>query len=1100
MSSRTPPAAAPCRLRLHGPPAWSAGGPWQPFERKAAAALAWLALNGPCTRRRLADLLWPAASDEAARNSLRQLLFKLRRAADPPLVEGDDPLRLGAAWTLEPAEGELLAGWAYDDCPPFDEWLAQARAEAARLRLAQALQAIDTDLAAGEFERAQPAIAALLAADALCEPAHLRQAQALYLAGRTHDALAAARRSAALWRERLDAEPSAEFLRLLSTLEQAAAQARPAQVPVAVLRPPRLVGRQRELAQLADACASGRVALLTGEPGLGKSRLLAELAAAAPGLRVLGCRPGDAGVPFGALARWLRTLRADFPAALEPLPPALAHVLPECASAGTGRGSDVAAAFGTVLARAAGAGLDGLALDDLHFADAASLEALGSCMEAPATAALRWTLARRPAEGDLALDRLTDLLLDDGRLAPVRLEPLDVAGMRELLDALTLPGLSGEDLAAELWRATGGNPMFALETLKALIQQGAPAGDRAGARLPRPPNVAALVERRLRQLSATALSLARVAALAGPDFDATLAAQVLALPVLALADAWQELESAQVLKDQAFAHDLIHEATLASVPAAVQRHARRAIAEHLAARGGEPARIAAHWLAGGEPARAAPQFEAAGRRAEAAARYAEARQLLEQAAQCHEQAADPGAAFDTRLALADLLTEAGEFAAAYQVLDALAQGATDPDQRLRHAMQRMHLLVRDRRGDEAVALGEATLADPVLLEDATSRRVAEMRWTLGMCLRDGGHAGPALAQFALAEPLLANGPDATWRCWFHSQSAMALSLLGQVGDALRTNEQAVAAAREVGRHRMLAGCLQNSATLATATGQIVETLDLLDECLSLMAETGGADAFTLHVRVQRGRALVWLGRYRDALAVLEPLADDTNALPAYNRTRVLATLAELWAHLGQPQRTERLLAAMAAVPMDDYSLRMNVLLEEEIAWLVGRPQVPALTTAFEPARSPSATHLATARLLAWRRQSVPVDPGDLDELQRAAATWRERGELGHALLADVIAAGWAARAGHADAAAAHAARALEALRRLGVPGIYRPGLHLALARATGHAPELHERALRGGAEWVHNVARYQVPDAYRSSFLSDNRVNRELLALAAGEG
>ncbi|MBX3600911.1 MAG: AAA family ATPase [Rubrivivax sp.] len=1094
MAARPPPVAAPGRLRLHGVPALHAGGRWQPLERKAAAALAWLALAGPTPRRRLADLLWPAASEDAARNSLRQLLFKLRKAADAALVDGTEPLRLGQAWTVEPVDGELLAGWTYDDCPQFDHWLREARAASERQRMDHALQAIDADLEAGEFERALAASAALLQADALCEPVHQRQVQALYLAGRTHEALQAARGGVRLWRERLDAEPSPTFLQLLATVERAAAQAPAPQLTVAVLRPPRLVGRQRELELLAAARASGRVALVTGEPGQGKSRLLAEQAAAATGWRVLGCRPGDAGVPFGALARWLRALRAELPAALEPLPAALAHVLPECAPAGAGRGgAGIEAGLAEVLARATGAGLAGLALDDLHFADAASLELLAACMEAPSLSALRWTLARRPAEGDPALDRLADLLLDGGRLEPVRLEPLDVAGMRELLESLALPGLAGDELAAELWRATGGNPMFALETLKALIQQGV----RAGSPLPRPPNVAALVERRLRQLSATALALARVAALAGPDFDATLAAHVLALPVLALADAWQELEAAQVLKDQAFAHDLIYEATLASVPAPVRRHARRGIAEYLATHDGEPARIAAHWLAAGEPARAAPHFVAAGRRAEAAARYGEARQLLEEAARCHELAADPAAAFDTRLALADLLMEAGGFAAAHQVLDALASGDADPDQRLRHVMQRMHVLVRDSQGDAAVALGEGALADPLLLEDATPRRVAELRWTLATCLRTAGRAEAALAQLALAEPLLAQSPDATWRCWFHSQRAIALSLLGQVGEASRSQAQSVAAAREVGRHRMLAGCLQNSATLATAAGQIVETLDLLDECLSLMAESGGADAFTLHVRVQRGRALVWLGRYRDALAVLEPLADGGPALPGHNRARVLAALAELWTHLGQPARCDRMMAAMAAAPDDDFGRQLNALLEEEITWLRLRPPAPALAIAFEPARNPTATHLATARLLAWRRQP---EPGDLEALQRAGDGWRARGEQGHALLADVIAAGWAARRGDREAAARHAARALESLRRLGAPGIYRPGLHLALVRATDEEPALRERALRGGVEWVRNVARFHVPEAYRSSFLGENRVNRELLGLAAASG
>jgi tetratricopeptide (TPR) repeat protein len=936
------------------------------------------------------------------------------------------------------------------------------------------LETIDAALADGEHDRAGEA-AAMLAQDVACEPAHLRAVQALYMAGRVREALAAAQERIALLQSEFGSDPSAEFLHLLQTVQQAADRAPPAQVPVSVLRPPRLVGRDRELARLAQARASGRVPLLIGEPGLGKSRLLAEHVGV--GEAVVACRPGDAGVPFGALTRWLRGLRTVHPQALEALPPALAVLLPECAVPPAARdGGDVTAATAEVLARALAGGLAGLAVDDLHFADAASIEALAVLIDTPRLEALRWALSRRPAEGNAALDRLADALLDGGALVAVRLVPLDAQGMRELLSSLALPGLDDEALADELLQATGGNPMFALETLKLLIQQ--PAGPRA--RLPRPPNVTALVERRLRQLSPLALSLARVAALAGPDFDARLAAQVLALPVLVLADAWQELEGAQVVREQAFAHDLIYEATLASIPAPVQRHTRRAIAAHLSAHGGEPAS-------------AAPHFAAAGRLAEAAARYDEARQLLEQAAACQDAAGEPGAAFETRLALADLLMERAEFEPSLRVLDALAASSIDPDQRLCVVMQRMQVMGRNGSVHDAIRLGEQTLADPALQEDVTPMHLAQLRWTLASSLRTAGNGDAALVQLALAEPLLADAADATWRCWFHSQRAQALLLCGRLADADQAQAFSIVAAREVGRHRMLAGCLQNGSTLATNGGRIVEAVGMLDECLSLMAETGGSDAFTQRLRVQRARTLVWLGRYEEALGVLEPLSEAAASLADYNHCRVLASLAELWTHLGQRHRAQRMLGALAEIPKAAFEQQIVALTTEEVAWLRDDPPAPGLAEIFLPEVAPSAPNLALSQLMAWRRCT---SRDDLDAAVSAATAWRERGLLGHALVADVIVA--AGRAEHGDlvGAARHAGLALAGMRRLGAPGIYRPSLFLALAEATGELEDLRARALRDGVAWVRNIARFQVPVAYRTGFLQGNRVNRALLSKA----
>jgi hypothetical protein len=120
--------------------------------------------------------------------------------------------------------------------------------------------------------------------------------------------------------------------------------------------------------------------------------------------------------------------------------------------------------------------------------------------------------------------------------------------------------------------------MFALETLKDLVLSGQAATLAEGARLPQPVSVGALVERRLAQLSSEALRLARVAALAGPDFSAELAAAVLDAHPLDIAEPWRELETAQVLRDGAFAHDLIFEAARKSVPKPIARLLHRRIA------------------------------------------------------------------------------------------------------------------------------------------------------------------------------------------------------------------------------------------------------------------------------------------------------------------------------------------------------------------------------------------------------------------------------------------------------------------------------------------------------------------------------------------
>ena len=298
--------------------------------------------------------------------------------------------------------------------------------------------------------------------------------------------------------------------------------------------------------------------LLLGEAGMGKSRFVCEIALS-PGCIVVAARPGDASAPYATPGRTLRRVLAETkPAPLDATDPdsappprhELARVLPELAGSAPlpaeGRKLALQQAVEQLLASAAPRCI---AVDDLHFADEASVDMLLALVGSESLQAVQWLLAQRPAEGGAAATTLRDRLEEAHALATVVLAPLDEAEMAELVDSLGLPELQGQPIAAELVRHTGGNPLYALETLKLGVAEGSlgavAAGPGAALRLPRPGSVGALIERRLRQLSTRALALARVAAVAGVDFHIELAELATGVRAVDLADAWAELEQAR---------------------------------------------------------------------------------------------------------------------------------------------------------------------------------------------------------------------------------------------------------------------------------------------------------------------------------------------------------------------------------------------------------------------------------------------------------------------------------------------------------------------------------------------------------------------------
>jgi predicted ATPase len=553
------------------------------------------------------------------------------------------PARLAA--DAQALAGELLGAFDYSDCADLGAWVEVAR-EQWRGALRDALAEIAARLE-GERQTAQALVYAqrLVAVDPLLEHAHRRVMRLYYLLGDRSAALAAYEQASAALTQGLGVAPSAETERLAELIRSGGASAAPALGPgaPALLWPPRLVGREREWAALIDAVAARRTVLVQGVAGIGKTRLLSDFAASqGMGALMAAARPGDARVPHALLARLVRVLapRTSVPLA-DWVRRELARIAPELGAAPAKAldGLRLQQAVAELLAQRGAARVGLIALDDLHFADEATLAMLPTLAGAPGTATT-WLLSARAGEWPGALGRWCAAQDSAGPLV-LTLGPLDDAAIEALLESLALPDIDAAAWAAPLARHTGGNPLFILETLRARLADGSVARGGADIALPAPLNIGQLVERRLDLLPAPALKLARVAAIAGPDFSVALAAAVLEQDALDIADAWRQLEAAQVMRDHAFAHDLIHEATLHSVPAAIAKAMHGEVAARLEALGAAAARIAQHWFDAGEFARAGALFQRAADEALVASRGDEQALLLARAAACLERAAAP---------------------------------------------------------------------------------------------------------------------------------------------------------------------------------------------------------------------------------------------------------------------------------------------------------------------------------------------------------------------------------------------------------------------------------------------------------------------------
>jgi DNA-binding SARP family transcriptional activator len=290
------------------------GAPLSVSTRKAQALLAYLALTPGQAhpRDKLAALLWSDTAPGPARTAFRQTLFVLRKAlgdtAETVLAMTGDAVRLPAeavqtdvaaferavALATPPAlaeavalyRGDLLAGLTVE-APPFEDWLMSERERLRELAVEALARLLAHQRTSGDVDSAVHTALRLLGLDPLQEAVHRTLMRLYARLGRRDAALRQYQACVDVLRRELGVEPEAETKELYREVLRQRPPPVEATRPVAAgIAEAPLVGREAEMARLRDALAGawagqGRVVVVLGEGGIGKSRLVAELAAEA---------------------------------------------------------------------------------------------------------------------------------------------------------------------------------------------------------------------------------------------------------------------------------------------------------------------------------------------------------------------------------------------------------------------------------------------------------------------------------------------------------------------------------------------------------------------------------------------------------------------------------------------------------------------------------------------------------------------------------------------------------------------------------------------------------------------------------------------------
>jgi DNA-binding SARP family transcriptional activator/tetratricopeptide (TPR) repeat protein len=705
-------------------------------RQRVLLAILLLRRGEPVSADRLIDELYEGHPPPTAAKSLHAHISRLRKALGPV-----DRLRTearGYAFRVEPEELDAdrfaaLLGQARelvrDDPeaalaaidralalwrgPPFGDlaYWSFAQAELARLeelRLCCLEERVEAELALGRHVELLPGLERLVAENPSRERLRGQQMLALYRAGRQAEALNAYQNARRALVDELGLEPGSALQALERSIlnHDPALDAPPngsARVPspqAGRLAAGVFVGRVAELealeAALADAGAGrGRLVVVAGEAGIGKSRLADEFASRAKrrGARIAWGRCWEAG---GAPAYWpwvqaMRTLVRELePDALDEglgrSSVELRHLLPELGddpsggvdpSSGDGDRFRLFEATAEFLRAAARDRPVLVVLDDVHAAEPSSLLMLEFVATELADAPVLLLAAYREPELDPGDPTLAAL----SRVARHASARMHLSGLRQDEIAsyieLTTPVRATRELVAAIAEETDGNPLFVAEVVRLLAAEGR-LDDTPGAdwRLTVPESVKEVIEQRLRRLSPRCRDVLEVASVLGREFQVELVERLSGVDAPSLLVLLDEAEGARIIAEaglpgrQRFTHAVVRDTLYDALPRSRRLELHRLAGETIEtiAAGGSTAHLSgvAHHFMQALPAVDARQAVERAQRAANAARgllaHEEAARLFESALRAVPflVTPDPHLESELLLGLGDALARAGD--------------------------------------------------------------------------------------------------------------------------------------------------------------------------------------------------------------------------------------------------------------------------------------------------------------------------------------------------------------------------------------------------------------------------------------------------------
>jgi DNA-binding SARP family transcriptional activator len=580
---------------------------------------------------------------------------------------------------------------------------------------------IDADLALGRHDQLVPELEQLTREQPLRERLCAQRMLALYRAGRQAEALQAYRDSRQILIDQLGIEPGRELRELHQAIvgqdQRLDLQGQSQTVAFReARRSAAFVGRERELSELAGALhdavgGQGRLCLLTGEPGIGKSRIAEELArhARPEGAQVLVGRCWEAG---GAPAfwPWVQSLRsyvrgndrdglvgelgpgaAEVAAILPELRERIPGLHPPAAPKSEGARFRLFAATAEFLRRASDKRPLVLILDDLHAADTPSLLLLQFLARELGSMHVLLVAAMRDVD-PLPAEPLTVMLAEVAREPVTRRVSLTGLAEDEVADyvRLTAEEIASPELASALYGKTEGNPLFVCETVRLLSLEGLPPQANGGPRLAIPPTISEVISRRLAHLSPGCNQMLVQASVLGREFALDALERVFAEPEARFLACVDEATAARVVMEVPgvwgrlrFSHVLVRDTLYDRLGAARRARLHRRAGETLEALyardpGPHLAELAHHFLeasAAGAPDKAVGYARGAAERAVSSLAYEEAVRLYQMALQAHSREEEPDAmiGYELLLALGDAQTRAGDTLAAKQAFLHAAQ-------------------------------------------------------------------------------------------------------------------------------------------------------------------------------------------------------------------------------------------------------------------------------------------------------------------------------------------------------------------------------------------------------------------------------------------